>query len=59
MIIALVIFLITYILMLSFQQYRPWIALTSAAIFIVLGYAGLFELTLFSRPVRRLTTMCC
>lgn len=48
MIIALVIFLITYILMLSFQQYRPWIALTSAAIFIVLGYAGLFELTLFS-----------
>ena len=33
MIIALVIFLITYALMLSFQQYRPWIALTSAAIF--------------------------
>ena len=39
MIIALVIFLITYILMLSFQQYRPWIALTSAAIFIEIGRA--------------------
>ena len=46
MIIALVIFLITYALMLSFQQYRPWIALTSAAIFIILGYCGLFSLTL-------------
>ncbi len=48
MLIALVIFLITYVLMLSFQQYRPWIALTSAAIFIILGYAGLFDLNLFS-----------
>ena len=46
MIIALIIFLITYVLMLSFQQYRPWIALSSAAIFIILGYAGLFDLNL-------------
>ena len=46
MIIALIIFLITYVLMLSFQQYRPWIALSSASIFIILGYAGLFDLNL-------------
>ena len=46
MIIALIIFLITYALMLTFQQYRPWIALSSAAVFIVLGYLGLFTLTL-------------
>ncbi len=46
MVIALVIFLITYALMLTFQQYRPWIALFSAIVFIILGYAGLYALTL-------------
>lgn len=48
MVIALIIFLITYALMLAFQQYRPYIALTSAAIFIILGYAGMFDLDLIS-----------
>ena len=37
MIYALILFVITYVLMLAFQQYRPWIALGSAAIFIVTG----------------------
>ncbi len=54
MTVALIIFLITYVLMLSFQKYRPYIALGSAAIFIVLGLfngqLGLFreELTVGS-----------
>ena len=48
MVVALVIFIITYILMLSFQRYRPWIALTSAAVFVVLGYFGLFRMDLLS-----------
>ncbi len=47
MIVALIIFLVTYVLMLAFQKYRPYIALGSAAIFIVLGllngYTGLFK----------------
>jgi len=37
MIYALILFVITYVLMLAFQQYRPWIALGSAAIFIITG----------------------
>ena len=48
MVIALIIFLITYALMLAFQQYRPYIALTSAAIFIILGYVGMYDLDLIS-----------
>ncbi len=47
MIVALCIFLVTYILMLSFQKYRPYIALTSAAVFVALGmlngHLGLFD----------------
>ena len=43
---ALILFIATYVLMLSFQKLRPWIALTSAAIYIALGYAGMFKLTL-------------
>ncbi len=43
MILALVIFAITYVLMLSFQKYRPYIALCSAAIFIGLGCFGVVE----------------
>ncbi|MDD4688292.1 MAG: SLC13 family permease [Eubacteriales bacterium] len=46
MILALVIFMITYALMLSLQQYRPWIALGSAGIFIVLGLSGVYDFTL-------------
>ena len=45
MILALVIFLITYALMLSLQKYRPWIALCSAAVFLILGLCGVYALT--------------
>ena len=34
--------------MLAFQQYRPYIALTSAAIFIILGYVGMYDFDLIS-----------
>jgi len=37
MIYALILFVITYVLMLSFQKWRPWIALASAAAFIITG----------------------
>ncbi len=47
MVVALIIFLITYILMLSFQKYRPYIVLGSAAVFVILGIingqTGLFR----------------
>lgn len=46
MILALILFLITYALMLTFQKYRPWIALASAAVFVVLGLCGVYDLTL-------------
>lgn len=48
MIPALVVFALTYVLMLAFQAWRPWIALSSAAIFIVMGYLGLFDMGLVS-----------
>lgn len=43
MILALIIFLITYALMLTLQKYRPWIALSSAAVFIALGLFGVYD----------------
>ncbi len=43
MILALIIFAITYVLMLALQKYRPWIALGSAAIFIVLGIFKVYD----------------
>ncbi len=43
--IALILFLVTYVCMLAFQKLRPWIALTSAAIFVVLGLCGVFDLS--------------
>ena len=46
MVLALIIFLATYALMLTLQKYRPVIALTSAAVFIVLGLSGMYDLTL-------------
>ena len=46
MIPALLIFLATYVLMLAFQKWRPWIALTSAALFMVLGYCGVYAFNL-------------
>lgn len=38
---ALVLFIVTYILMIALQKYRPWIALESAAVFIVSGIVPL------------------
>jgi len=48
MIAALILFFITYALMMAFQRVRPWIALTSAAVFVILGYAGLYEMSFVS-----------
>lgn len=48
MIYALILFIITYVLMLTFQNLRPYIALGSAAIFIVLGYLHLFEMNIIT-----------
>lgn len=45
MFLALIIFIITYVLMLSLQKYRPYIALTSAAIFVLLGIFGVYNFT--------------
>ena len=45
MIPALIVFALTYILMLSFQKYRPWIALAAAAVMLILGALGQFEMT--------------
>lgn len=43
--VALIIFIITYILMLALQKYRPFIALGSALIYIILGACGVFEMS--------------
>jgi Na+/H+ antiporter NhaD/arsenite permease-like protein len=48
MAIALAVFIVTYALMLAFQRYRPWIALSSAVVYIVLGSCGLFEMDFVS-----------
>ena len=45
MIPALIVFILTYVLMLSFQKYRPWIALSSAAVMMILGAMGVFKMT--------------
>ena len=45
MIPALIVFVVTYILMLSFQKIRPYIALGSAAVMLILGALGYFEMT--------------
>ena len=42
---ALIVFILTYVLMLSFQKYRPWIALGSAAVMMILGAMGVFKMT--------------
>lgn len=46
MILALILFAVTYVLMLWLQPYRPWVALCSAAAFILLGEAGVFAFSL-------------
>ncbi len=44
---ALVIFAVTYVLMLSFQKIRPYITVTSAVIFVILGIISAVSPTLF------------
>ena len=46
MTLALVLFAVTYVLMLCFPQYRPWAALGSAAVFIALGELGVYDFSL-------------
>ena len=43
MTLALIIFFATYILLLIFADYRPYIALTSAVLFVVLGYVPIVK----------------
>ncbi len=58
MILALILFAVTYVLMLRLQQYRPWVALCSAVLFIVLGEAG--STSFHSAPrCRPWIIMCC
>ena len=46
MTLALVLFAVTYFLMLRFPQYRPWTALCSAAVLIALGEVGVYDFSL-------------
>ena len=46
MTLALLLFAATYLLMLRLQQYRPWVALCSAVLFIVLGEVGVYGFSL-------------
>ena len=46
MLLALCLFVCTYLLMLGLPQYRPWIALGGAAGFLALGGAGFWEFSL-------------
>ena len=48
LIIALIVFLITYVLMLSLPKLRHWIALGSAGVFLTLGLAGVIDYSLFT-----------
>ena len=45
MIIALLIFALTYVLMLALPKYRPYVALGSAAVYLILGLCGLWDYT--------------
>ena len=39
---ALILFVITYVLMFSFQKIRPYVAIASALIFVIVGSVGVF-----------------
>ena len=39
---ALILFVVTYVIMFTFQKIRPYAAITSAVIFVVVGSTGLF-----------------
>lgn len=45
MIAALILFAVTYVLMLSLPKYRPWVALCSAGCFLALGQSGLYAMS--------------
>ena len=40
-VLALVLFILTYCLMIALPKYRPWVALTSAALYVALGFVPL------------------
>ena len=42
---ALILFVLTYVLMISMQKIRPWVAVGSALIFVISGIVSLGELT--------------
>ena len=44
---ALVLFAITYVLMLAFQKIRPYVTVTSAIIFVILGIIAAANPALF------------
>jgi Na+/H+ antiporter NhaD/arsenite permease-like protein len=44
-IVALVIFIVIYVLMLAFQKYRPWFALGGALVFVILGLCKVYDFT--------------
>lgn len=44
---ALVLFAATYILMMAFQKIRPYVAVASAVIFVILGTVAAFKPELF------------
>lgn len=44
MILALILFAVTYLLMLALPRERPWVALCSAAVFVALGQLGAWPL---------------
>ncbi len=46
MVLALVLFVIIYILMLFLSKYRPWIALSGAALFLILGLFKVYDFTI-------------
>ena len=48
MIAALIVFILTYVLMLSFQNIRPYVALGAGVVMTIMGYMGLFEMNLSS-----------
>lgn len=46
---ALVIFAVTYVLMMAFQKIRPYVALGSALIFVILGVIAAIKPDLFGQ----------
>ena len=43
-VLALVLFILTYCLMIALPKYRPWVALSSAALYVILGFVPLRSL---------------